>query len=183
MVQQVLFIHSAGPQGEQEGSGGLVQYLRNELGAAYEVRAPAMPNPEDPKYENWKKRLKEEIASLDDGAVLVGHSIGGSALLKFLSEEELGKSFAKLISVAAPFWGIDEEWKLEEFTLAEDFVSRNSLLPDVVLFHSIGDETVPFKHLEKYKENLPSATVKELSGSDHVFQNGLEELKEEVRKE
>ncbi|MBD8015975.1 alpha/beta hydrolase [Microbacterium sp. APC 3898] len=182
MVQQVLFIHSAGPQGEQEGSWGLVHYLRNELGTAYEVRAPAMPNPEDPKYENWKKRLKEEIASLGDGAVLVGHSIGGSALLKFLSEEEMGKSFAKLISVAAPFWGKDEDWQLEDFTLAEDFVSRNSLLPDVVLFHSIGDDTVPFKHLEKYMENLPSATIKQIPGNDHVFQEGLQELVDEIRR-
>ena len=102
--------------------------------------------------------------------------------MKFLSEEELGKSFAKLISVAAPFWGIDEEWKLEEFTLAEDFVSRNSLLPDVVLFHSIGDETVPFKHLEKYMENLPSATIKKISGNDHIFQEGLQELVDEIRR-
>src|SRR5690606_41773087 len=102
MVQQVLFIHSAGPQGEQEGSWGLVHYLRNELGTAYEVRAPAMPNAEDPKHENWKKRLKEEIASLRDGAVLVGHSIGGSALLILLSCEGIGKSFAKLVSLAAP---------------------------------------------------------------------------------
>ena len=181
MVQQVLFIHSAGPQGEEEGSWGLLQYLRNKLGATYEVRAPTMPNPEDPQYADWKKVLKEEIASLDDGAVLVGHSIGGAALLKFLSEEELGKSFARVISVAAPFWGIDEDWQLEDFTLAEDFVSRNSLLPDVVLFHSIGDETVPFNHLEKYMENLPSATIKQISGNDHVFQEGLEELVDEIR--
>ncbi|WP_394120154.1 alpha/beta hydrolase [Planococcus donghaensis] len=182
MAQQILFIHSAGPQGEEQGSAGLVKYLQDELESAYEVHAPKMPNPEDPQYAPWKDVLKKEIAALDDGAVLVGHSIGGSALLKFLSEEELGKSFAKVITIAAPFWGIDADWQLEDFTLAEDFVSRNSLLPDVVLFHSTDDEIVPFKHLEKYKENLPSATVKELSGSDHVFQNGLKELKEEIRK-
>lgn len=182
-MKQVLFIHSAGPQGEREGSWGLLQYLRNELGTAFEVRAPAMPDPEDPKYADWKNVLKEEIAALDDGAVLVGHSIGGSALLKFLSEEELGKSFTKVISVAAPFWGIDADWQMEDFTLAEDLVSRNSLLPDVVLFHSIGDETVPFTHLEKYMENLPSATVRQLAGNDHIFLEGLEELVEEIRKE
>lgn len=183
MKKQVLFIHSAGPQGEGQGSAGLLQYLKDELGSAFQVHAPEMPDPEDPQYEKWEIRLKEEIAALDDGSVLVGHSIGGSALLKFLSEEELGKSFAKVITVAAPFWGIDEDWQLESFTLAEDFVSRNSLLPDVVLFHSIGDEIVPFKHLEKYMENLPSATVRQLSGKDHIFQEGLEELIVEIRRD
>ncbi|MBT2569650.1 alpha/beta hydrolase [Planococcus sp. ISL-110] len=181
-MKQVLFIHSAGPQEEGQGSAGLLQYLEEELGSAFQVIAPKMPDPEDPQYVEWKNKLKEEIASLDDGAVLVGHSIGGSALLKFLSEEELGKSFAKLITIAAPFWGIDKDWELEDFTLAEDFVSRNSLLPDVVLFHSIGDDIVPYKHLEKYMENLPSAKVRQLSGSDHIFQEGLAEAAEEIRR-
>lgn len=181
-MKQVLFIHSAGPQGEQQGSGGLLQYLKEELGPAFQVIAPKMPDPEDPQYTQWKKKLKEEIASLDDGAVLVGHSIGGSALLKFLSEEELGKSFSKLITIAAPFWGIDEGWKLDGFTLAEDFASRSSLLPDVVFFHSIDDEIVPYKHMEKYMENLPSAKGRQISGSDHIFQEGLAEAAEEIQR-
>lgn len=182
MAQQVLFIHSAGPQGAQEGSTGLVQYLENELGADFQVIAPRMPDPEDPKYAKWKKTLNEEIAGLDDGAILVGHSLGGSVLLKFLSEVELGKKFAKLITIAAPFWGIDGEWQSADFTFTENFVSRSSLLPQVVLLHSIGDDIVPFKHMEKYMENLPGATVRQLAGNDHIFQDGLPELAEEIRK-
>ncbi|MDQ0428700.1 putative alpha/beta hydrolase family esterase [Planomicrobium stackebrandtii] len=181
-MKQVLFIHSAGPQGEQEGSTGLLRYLKDELGSTFQVIAPKMPDPEDPQYARWKQKLKEEIASLEDGSVLVGHSIGGSALFKFLSEEELGKSFAKLITIAAPLWGINADWEIENFTLAEDFISRSSLLPNVVLFHSIGDDIVPFNHMEKYMENIPKATVRQLPGSDHVFQDGLEELVEEIRK-
>lgn len=182
MAKQVLFIHSAGPQGEQEGSSGLLKYLENELGPEYQVIAPEMPDPENPKYMEWRKVLKEELAALEDGSVLVGHSIGGSALLKFLSEEELGKSFSKVITISAPFWGLDEDWQLDEFELAEDFASRNSLLPDVVLFHSIGDEIVPFAHLQKYMEELPSATIKQLSGYDHIFQEGLTDAADEIRK-
>lgn len=180
-MKQVLFIHSAGPQGEGQGSTGLLQYLERELGSAFQVIAPNMPDPEDPQYPAWKEKLTEELVHLEDGAVLVGHSIGGAALLKFLSEEELGKSFEKVITIAAPFWGIDAEWELESFTLPEDFVSRASLLPDAVLFHSIGDEIVPFKHLEKYMENLPGATVRQLPGNDHAFQDGLPEAAEEIR--
>lgn len=183
MAQQVLFIHSAGPQGEQQGSSGLLQFLKKELGTAYQVIAPEMPEPEDPKYKEWREVLIEELAALEDGSILVGHSIGGSALLKFLSEEELGRSFSKVIAIAAPFWGIDEDWQLEDFQLADDFSTRNSLLPDVVLLHSIGDDIVPFSHLQKYMENLPNATVKQLPGNDHIFQEGLAEATDEIRKD
>lgn len=182
LAQQVLFIHSAGPQGKHQGSSGLLEYLENELGSAFQVIAPQMPAPEDPKYTQWKKLLNEEIAGLDDGTILVGHSLGGSVLLKFLSEVELENTFAKVITIAAPFWGINDEWQLEDFALAENFVSRSSVLPQVVLLHSIGDEIVPFEHLEKYMDNLPGATVRQLAGSDHIFQDGLPELAEEIRK-
>lgn len=76
-MKQVLFIHSAGPQGEGQGSTGLLQYLERELGSAFQVIAPNMPGPEDPQYPAWKEKLTEELVHLEDGAVLVGHSIGG----------------------------------------------------------------------------------------------------------
>lgn len=182
MAQQVLFIHSAGPQGEGQGSSGLLRYLEKELKSAFQLMAPKMPVPEDPKHPAWKSVLKEEIATLEDGSILVGHSIGGSALLKFLSEENHGKSFAKVISIASPYWGIDESWQLESFMLAEDFAARNSLLPPVALIHSTGDEIVPFTHLEKYQEALPAAIVRKILGNDHIFANGLPELADEIKK-
>ncbi|MCM3611799.1 alpha/beta hydrolase [Planococcus sp. MERTA32b] len=182
MAKQVLFIHSGGPQGDQQGSSGLLRHLKNELGPGYEVSAPRMPDPENPKYSEWRNVLKEELAALEDGSILIGHSIGGSALFKILSEEELGKTFEKVISIAAPFWGMNEEWQLEDFHLVEDFSSRSSLLPDVVLFHSIGDDIVPFEHMERYMENLPKATVRQIPGNDHIFLDGLPDLADEIRK-
>jgi hypothetical protein len=42
-VRKVVFIHAAGRLAE--GSGPLVGYLEDELGAGFEVTAPEMPNP------------------------------------------------------------------------------------------------------------------------------------------
>ncbi|ANU11833.1 hypothetical protein A1A1_08209 [Planococcus antarcticus DSM 14505] len=97
------------------------------------------------------------------------------------TEEKLGNSSAKVVTISAPFWGIISDWEIENFELAEDFVSRSSLLPDVVLFHSIGGDKLPFNHLEKYMENLSSATVRQIFRSHHVFQEGLKELAVEIR--
>nr|WP_235788441.1 alpha/beta hydrolase [Salipaludibacillus sp. CUR1] len=45
-----------------------------------------MPNPENPEYILWKKQLEKELDKLNGDVILVGHSLGGSVLLKYLSE-------------------------------------------------------------------------------------------------
>lgn len=46
-MRKVVFIHAAGRLAE--GSGPLVAYLEDELGAGFEVTAPEMPNPDGPE--------------------------------------------------------------------------------------------------------------------------------------
>ncbi|MEZ0482869.1 alpha/beta hydrolase [Planococcus sp. SSTMD024] len=181
-MRQVLFIHSAGPQGEQEGSSGLLQYLREQLDAEFQVIAPKMPDPDDPHYRPWKHALQKEIASLDDGAIVVTHSLGGSVLFKFLSEEAPEKPFAKIITVAAPYWESNSQWAVEEFLLEENFGCHMPPLPEIVLFHSAGDPIVPFSHSQKYSKKLSNATLRKLPGNDHLFPNGISELVSEIRK-
>ncbi|TWT14610.1 alpha/beta hydrolase [Planomicrobium sp. CPCC 101079] len=180
MGKSVLFIHSAGPQGNGEGSSGLVAHLEKSL-EGYEVRSPPMPAPENPRYEEWKAVLKEEIFRMPDGALLIGHSIGGSALLKFFLEEEGDCRFDALISIAAPFWGIDKEWMKEDFTIAENAFLNRKHLPLLFLFHSLHDEVVPFRHLERYAEQLPDALIECLDQNDHLFLQGLPLLSKSIK--
>jgi predicted alpha/beta hydrolase family esterase len=76
--KQLLFVHSAGPQGQGQGSSYLLSTLQKVLGPAYDFRHPTMPKPDNPAYAPWKRRLEKELAALDDDAMLVGHSLGGS---------------------------------------------------------------------------------------------------------
>jgi predicted alpha/beta hydrolase family esterase len=46
-----------------------------------------MPNEADPTYARWKAALENELAKLHDGAIMVGHSIGGTILINVLGEE------------------------------------------------------------------------------------------------
>ncbi len=180
--RRILFAHSAGPQGDREGSGFLVASLRRGLGRGYDVRYPIMPDPDDPVYAPWRDRLEKELAALADGAVLVGHSLGGSVLLKLLSERKPGKRvprFAGLFLVATPFWG-PEGWGVDEFRLRKDIAARLPRIPRLVLCHSRDDDEVPFAHLGLYARALPQATVRELDGHGHLFENGCRELVEEI---
>ena len=100
MRKPVLFIHGGG-EGAYEEDRKLAASLQDALGAAYEVRYPKMPDEDRPVYEAWKERIAKELDALDGEVILVGHSLGGSILLKYLSEEEVEKLVAGLFLVAA----------------------------------------------------------------------------------
>jgi uncharacterized protein len=105
MSPAVLLVHSAGPQGPGEGSEPFASRLRDELGPGFEVLFPVMPDPESPHYGPWGERLGEILAEIDEPIVVVGHSLGGSVMLKHLAESDGPEPIAGLVLVAAPFWG------------------------------------------------------------------------------
>lgn len=179
-TRQVLFIQGAGDIHAPDGSGVLASYLRDALGDAAEVLVPDMTDAENPRYEAWSGQLRTELAGLRDRPVLVGHSLGGSVLLRCLAERAYERSIAGLFLVSTPYWG-PGGWDYAEFALPEDF-SAASLPPmsRVVLYHSHDDSEVPFEHLARYAELLPDAEVRELPGDRHSFLDGLPELVEDV---
>ena len=70
MKRQILFVQGGGEGAHDEWDNKLVDSLRRNLGPDYEVRYPRMPNEADPIYAQWKAALADEIAALDDGAIL-----------------------------------------------------------------------------------------------------------------
>ncbi len=80
--QPVLFIQGAGSMHEPEGSGRLAAYLARELGTDYRLIAPEMPDAENPHYQPWRDRIEQELEAIDGKVIFVGHSFGGSVLLK-----------------------------------------------------------------------------------------------------
>jgi predicted alpha/beta hydrolase family esterase len=179
--RQVLFIHGAGDKRDPEGSGGLIAHLEAALGSDYEVLSPDMPDPENPRYAAWKSQIESELADLDDDAVLIGHSVGGSVLLKCLSEGIHPKPVSGLFLIAAPYWGKDDDWHISELMLPEDFASRLPRIARLFLYHSRDDESVPFAHLAHYQAKLPGATARVLDGAEHAFVHGLRELEADIR--
>jgi predicted alpha/beta hydrolase family esterase len=163
----VLFIHGGG-DGAYEKDEKMATSLRNELGAGYDVRYPKMPNEDSAEYEAWKERIAKELDALESEVILVGHSLGGSILLKYLSEEEVEKLVAGLFLVATPYWGV-EDWDVDEYALREDFASKIPKGTAVFLYHSREDEVVPFSHAALYAEKLRRATVREFDGRGHQF--------------
>ncbi|TCJ03370.1 alpha/beta hydrolase [Cytobacillus praedii] len=173
MKKTVLFIHSAGPQDQQQGSSHLSAYLEKSLRNTYQFVCPKMPAPENPKYEPWKKQLEIELNKLTGEVLLVGHSLGGSVLLKYLSEESCNLPISGLFIIASPYWGLNENWQLKDFILQNNFEENLPAIRNLFLYHSRNEEIVPFTHHKTYAEKLPHATARELEGKEHLFLNGL----------
>jgi uncharacterized protein len=181
MKKPVLFIHGAG-EGAFEEDGLLVASLQNALGFAYDLRYPNMPEEDSATYADWKAPIERALATLDDEVILVGHSVGGSVLIKYLSEQQLDKPISSLFLLATPYWGADEFWKWDEARLPEDVAAKLASIPRIFLYHSRDDDTVPFAHLALYAAKLPQATIREFDGRGHQFGNDLAEVAEDIRR-
>src|SRR6266508_5545537 len=152
MRKRVLFIQGAG-EGTYEEDGELVKSLQDVLGTEYNVLYPKMPEEEDSGYEAWKAQISRELATLDDGIILVGHSVGSSMLLKYLSEENVENSIAGIFLIAAPYWGTGG-WQVNEFRLDEGRASKLLKALPIFFYHSRDDHIVPFTHWRCMQESF-----------------------------
>ena len=174
-MKQLLFIQGGGAGAHDEWDDKLVESLKRELGSDYEIRYPRMPGEDDPHYAAWKAAIEEELASLDDRAILVGHSIGGTMLVNTLAELSTERKFAALFLIAAPFVG-DGGWPSDEVKSTN---LRRLDLP-VHIFHGLKDETAPPSHAALYARAIPKARIHRLPGRDHQLNNDLRDVAAEI---
>ena len=180
MSVDVLFIHSSGAQSGEQGSAPFVKHLRQSLGSAYRVSCPAMPAPTKPSYERWKLELEKLLPGGKSPPILVGHSLGGSVLLKYISEHTPKVAAAGLFVVAAPYWG-STDWKVKEFVLRKSFARSIPKALKIYLYQSRNDEALEIGHLLRYSKAIPRATVRILDFGGHTFKEGLLQLAEDIQ--
>lgn len=179
MQKQVLFVQGAGKSTHDAWDDKLVQSLERELGRGYAVRYPRMPNEAEPKYPAWRAALRTELGRLNDGAILVGHSVGGTMLLHALAEQLPRVALGAVSLIAAPFIG-EGGWPSDEMEPRHDFGARLPADLRVFLYHGTADDTVPFTHLALYAKSIPRATVRPLTGRDHQLDNELREVARDI---
>jgi predicted alpha/beta hydrolase family esterase len=181
MPRQVLFIQGGGDGAHDEWDNRLVDRLGRELGPDYEIRYPRMPNEADPKYARWKAAIKKEFGKLDDGAILVGHSVGGTILINTLAEEPPDLPLRGIFLLAAPFVG-ESGWPSEDIKPIPDLGKRLPAQALGFLYHGSEDETAPFEHVGLYAKAIPQAFVRRLNGRDHQFNNDMSDVAADIRR-
>lgn len=166
MTKQVLFIQGGGDDG-YAADLQLVASLQHALGDDYEIIYPQMPEDDAAPDFGWPQQIGEEMGKLSDGVILVGHSLGASMLLKYLSENEALVRPAGIFLIATPYW------KEEGLKLQEGFGENLPGEVPIFFYQCRDDEVVPFDHFEFYRHQLPWASFRDIESGGHQLDNDL----------
>ncbi len=131
-------------------------YLDKELGKNFEIIRPRMPLQDDAKYSDWKIHFERHIPYLRNNIILIGNSLGGIFLAKYLSEHKFPKKILSTYLVCPPF---DKKKGTSGFKLKSNLslIEKNS--KNIYLLFSKDDDVVPVSHAKKYANKLKSAKI------------------------
>ncbi len=147
----------------------------------YEVIYPKMPNAKNARYKEWKIWFEKLIPLIDENIILVGHSLGGIFLAKYLSENTFPKTIKQLHLVAPPYDTEACKDSLVDFALNNTVEDLTSIAERLFLYHSTDDTAVPFADAEKYVRDLPLATFTVFENRGHFTQEVFPELIQNIQ--
>lgn len=154
--------------------------LADALGDAYEVIAPKMPSSLNAKFLEWSIWFEKFIPLLRDDVILVGHSLGGIFLAKYLSLNDLPIRVRATLFIAAPYTGSDA-YSLADFELPPSLSRLQEQGGTIHLYHSADDPVVPFLDLKRYTEALPNAVVHIFHDRGHFVGETFPEIVEDIQ--
>ncbi len=147
----------------------------------FEVLRPRMPSPENAKYSEWKIWFERLIPFIQDNVVMVGHSLGGIFLSKYLSENDFPKKIRATFLVGAPY-NTEHEHPVADFIIQNDLQKFAAQAGEIFLYHSKDDTIVPFSNFESYQKALPKAHGLVFENRGHFIDETFPELVEEIKK-
>ena len=138
-------------------NGGWLPWLMVELGKK-DIFACAlpMPNPSEPVALEWVNFMKDIIGEPNEDVYIVGHSLGGPAVLKYLESLKEGSRIGGVLLVAPVIDPLDKDnlssdyRKIDNFLIPEvDFEKIKNIPNKAVVIHGKLDNIVPFSHSQK----------------------------------
>jgi len=179
-VSALLFVHGAGDDA-YAWDEKIVDRLHHALGPNVPIDSPLIEGLEKLNWAKVKAELGKALGKLPPGAIVVAHSVGGSAVLKLLSEGADPK-LAHLFLLAPPYNGADAEWGDSDFSFPADFAKHLPKGLPITLWHDEEDEAIPVESAHRYAEKLPTATVVIVRDYGHQFEGSLAFLATAIRK-
>lgn len=135
-------------------------YLDKQLGSRFEIIRPAMPLKENAKYKDWKIHFERYLPYLRNDLVLIGGSLGGVFLAKYLSEHKFPKRVRSVYLVCPPFDNtLSGEDLLGGFKLKSNLTLLEKNSKNLYLLFSEDDDVVTVNHAEKYRKKLEKAQI------------------------
>lgn len=160
---------------------GWKQYLGEVLGNEYDVLTPQMPNSQNAKYLEWKIWFEKIIPLLDESVVLIGHSLGGIFIVKYLSENIFPKKIKATFLVGTPYTTKDDH-PLADFIISNDLNSLEKQAGKIFIYHSKDDKVVKYKNCEAFQKSLPNAFIRTFENRGHFNDETFPEIVEDIKK-
>jgi hypothetical protein len=136
------------------------EYLDKKLGKDFDIIRPRMPLQDNAKYEDWKIFFERHFPYFKNNIILIGSSLGGIFLAKYLSENKFPKNVRAVFMICPPYDNtIEGKDLVGGFRLGPDLslIEKNS--KKVYLMFSKDDDTVPVSQAEKYRQKLTKSEI------------------------
>jgi len=156
--------------------------LQEELADNFDLIAPLMPCKQNAKYEEWKIWFEKSFPYLKDDIVLIGVSLGGMFLAKYLSENSFPKKISATYLLAPPYDNVGADYSLGDFVLPDSLERIKEQGGQIYLYHSEDDPIVPFSNIEQYAEALPGAKKVTFKDKGHFMGEEFPELIDSLKK-
>lgn len=131
-------------------------------GMGYEVAVPAMPNSAHPVKDEWVEAITD--FNPNEESVLIGHSLGAPAILRYLekTDKKVGKVF--LIAGFAKDLGFNETQNFVIDPFDWETIKKNA--DEFIVLNQVKDPWVPFAIGEEMAINLDVEIVR-VVGNNH----------------
>ena len=135
-------------------------YLDKELGKNFQIIRPRMPLEDNAKYDEWKIYFERFFPYLRNNVILIGNSLGGIFLAKYLSENIFPKKILSVYLICPPFDDrLPNENLVGGFKIKSDMTLLGKNCKNVHLLFSVDDNVVPISHSKKYSRKLKNAKI------------------------
>jgi len=135
-------------------------YFDKMLGKKFEIIRPKMPLKDYAKYKDWKIYFERYLPYFRNNIILIGGSLGGIFLAKYLSENKFPKKILSVYLICPPF---DDTLPGDSLAGGFKLKSNLSLLEkqsrNLYLLFSKDDKVVPVSHAEKYRSKLKKGKI------------------------
>ncbi len=155
--------------------------LIKNISDTHECHALSMPNSMWADYKAWKIWFEKMVPFLRDNVILVGHSLGGGFLLRYLTEQTLPVSVSQLHLIAACIDDVDCSG-VGDFSIdIETWSGFRASVAEVHLWHSEDDTIVPIHHSERLYEKYREAIFHRFTDRFHFINESFSELEGVIR--
>lgn len=138
----------------------------------WKVVVPDLPGNYYPKKETWVRAI--EVVQPDENWTLIGHSLGGVAILRYL--EKAPKTVKQVILVATPYEPMKFGAIANFFEGEFDWKKIKNNCSNFALLYQDEDMAVPLEHGKKYAQEL-GVKINILPGFNHFHSLDLDFLK------